>query len=593
MLRVTVTSDGKPPVVSEISQFPAKVGSGNACAVVCRGLSIRREHFEIIEMARGYKLIDLGSIRGTFVNGDRIVEYGPVTDADEIMIGGYKLRLTASISSSSARPSNYDSSTSAVNSNEKLPGLNNQLKDHKADAGLRLSQTKVTANSSIIEPESAKRTEDELVLARYLGTFDWRRRLHRALINMIDLRRKDLRQMSDALMRTESELLIREILKKELVLPPEIDKEALISDVLDEVVGLGPLERLLNDPTVSEIMVNGATEIFVERKGKLTRELAAFTSNEAVRIIIDRIVSPLGRRIDESSPTVDARLADGSRVNAVIPPLALKGPTITIRKFNKSAFTPEDYVRLNSASASMFEFLSICVKNRKNIIISGGTGSGKTTLLNALSNMIPKGERILTIEDAAELKLEHPHLVSLEARPSNVEGKGAVTIRDLVKNALRMRPDRIVVGECRGGEALDMLQAMNTGHDGSLTTVHSNGPRDALSRLEIMVLMSGMEIPISAIREQIASAVDIVVQQSRSVDGARRITHVCEVTGLENGTIQMSELFKFQQRGVDPEGNLIGTYTATNSIPSFYEPLRSIGHALDLSIFIPHEDYVP
>ena len=405
------------------------------------------------------------------------------------------------------------------------------------------------------------------------------------LLETIDLRRKDLRQFSDQALRAETEILVREILAHSLQLPPEIDAEELITDVLDEVVGLGALERLLADQDVSEIMVNSRDEIFVERKGKLERCRAAFTSDEAIRSVIDRIVAPLGRRIDEASPMVDARLKDGSRVNAIIPPLALRGPTITIRKFNKRLFGVDDYVRLGSASAAMFEFLKICVECRKNIVISGGTGSGKTTLLNILSNLIPKGERIVTIEDAAELKLNAPHLVSLEARPSNVEGKGVIAIRDLVRNSLRMRPDRIVVGECRGGEALDMLQAMNTGHDGSLTTAHANSPRDVISRLEVMSLMAGMDIPMSAVREQIASAVDVIVQQTRLSDGSRRITSITEVTGVENGTVQLMEIFRYERRGFGANNEVIGHFTGCDSVPTFYEDLRRIGVKLDLDVF--------
>jgi pilus assembly protein CpaF len=291
--------------------------------------------------------------------------------------------------------------------------------------------------------------------------------------------------------------------------------------------------------------------------------------------------------VDEASPMVDARLKYGSRVNAIIPPLALKGPTITIRKFNKRVFGPEDLLRLGSANREMVDFLTVCVENRKNIIVAGGTGSGKTTLLNVLSNLIPKGERIVTIEDAAELKLNHGHLVSLEARPSNLEGKGTIAIRDLVRNSLRMRPDRIIVGECRGGETLDMLQAMNTGHDGSLTTVHANSPRDVISRLEVMTLLAGLDIPITAIREQVASAVDVIVQQMRLADGSRRITHIVEVTGIENNTVQLQELFRFERVGFDADGRVVGYFTGCDATPTFYEDLRSVGVNLDLSVFAP------
>ena len=313
----------------------------------------------------------------------------------------------------------------------------------------------------------------------------------------------------------------------------------------------------------------------------------AFTSDQTVLGIIERIVAPVGRRIDESSPMVDARLKDGSRVNAVIPPLALKGPSLTIRKFSKRKLGAEDLLKFASASPEMIDFLRVCVKHNKNIIISGGTGSGKTTLLNILSNFIPEGDRIVSIEDAAELQLHHPNLVSMESRPANLEGKGQITIRELVKNALRMRPDRIVVGECRGGEALDMLQAMNTGHDGSLTTAHANTPRDMLSRLEVMVLMAGMDLPVAAIREQVSSAVDVIVQQSRLTCGARKITSIVEVTGIESGKIQLQEIFAYVQEGFDEHGKTLGHFTGRGCVPEFYETLAARGVALDMGIFSP------
>jgi pilus assembly protein CpaF len=355
--------------------------------------------------------------------------------------------------------------------------------------------------------------------------------------------------------------------------------------VRDEAIGLGLLEPMLHDPSITEIMVNGADDVFVERQGRLQRWPVSFTSDRAVLGIIERIVAPIGRRIDESSPMVDARLKDGSRVNAVIPPLALKGPSITIRKFSKRKLEAGDLQTFGSASAAMVEFLRICVEQRKNVLISGGTGSGKTTLLNILSNFIPKDERIVTIEDAAELQLHHENIVSMEARPANIEGKGLVAIRDLVRNSLRMRPDRIVVGECRGGEALDMLQVMNTGHDGSLTTAHANSPRDMLARLEVMVLMAGMDLPVSAIREQVASAVDIIVQQTRFACGARKITSIVEVTGVESGTIQLQEVFAFVQTGLGADGKTSGHFAGRGFVPEFYEGLARIGVPLDLSIF--------
>ena len=317
----------------------------------------------------------------------------------------------------------------------------------------------------------------------------------------------------------------------------------------------------------------------------MTKSEVTFSSDDAVMSAIERIVSPLGRRIDESSPMVDARLEDGSRVNAIIPPLALRGPCLTIRKFAKQSLTAKDIIAFGAINEPMVTFLEMAVKHRRNIVISGGTGSGKTMLLNVLSNFIPLGERIVTVEDAAELKLVQPHLVGLEARPANLEGKGAVSIRDLVKNCLRMRPDRIVVGECRGGEALDMLQAMNTGHDGSLTTAHANTPRDLISRLEVMVMMSGMDLPITAIREQVASAVDVVVQQTRFSDGSRRVVNISEITGVEGGIVQMQDIFRFDQKGFNEKGKVYGEYVATGAVPEFYEDLRSRGLAVDMTIF--------
>jgi pilus assembly protein CpaF len=392
--------------------------------------------------------------------------------------------------------------------------------------------------------------------------------------------------MTDSQLRIEAERLLDQILGRLVAeLPAELDVEKLRVSVLDEAVGLGPLERFLDDETITEIMVNNHQEIFVERGGKLVDSGESFSGDHAVLSVIERIITPLGRRIDESSPMVDARLKDGSRVNAIIPPLAIKGPSLTIRKFAKERLEFDNLIEFGSISREMVEFLRTCVEQRKNIIVSGGTGSGKTTLLNVLSNFIPKTERVITVEDAAELQLNQPNLVSLESRPVNLEGRGAITIRELVKNTLRMRPDRIVVGECRGGEALDMLQAMNTGHDGSLTTAHANSPRDALSRLEVMVLMAGMDLPVTAIREQVASAVDIIVQQTRFSCGSRKITKITEVTGIEGSTIQLQDIFVFKQQGVDENGKIRGRFQATGFIPTFFEELKVIGVPVDLTIF--------
>ena len=378
--------------------------------------------------------------------------------------------------------------------------------------------------------------------------------------------------------------LFDQILQQENIILSRQERERLFEGIVAEILGFGPIEILLSDESVSEIMVNGPNKVFVERKGKLTLTNVTFESNEHVMKVIDRIVSPLGRRIDESSPYVDARLPDGSRVNAIVPPLALNGPTLTIRKFEKDPLTIEDLVRFGSMSSETAEFLKACVKSRLNIIVSGGTGSGKTTLLNVLSSFIPGDERIITVENAAELQLRQEHVVTLESRPPNIEGKGEVTIQDLVINTLRMRPDRVVVGECRGGETLDMLQAMNTGHDGSLTTAHANTPRDMLSRLETMCLMSGMDLPVRAIREQIAAAVDLIIQQQRLRDGSRRVINITEVQGMEGDIIVMSDIFAFEQQGIENE-RVIGRLKPTGIRPKFYERIDAAGIHLPPNIF--------
>jgi pilus assembly protein CpaF len=363
-------------------------------------------------------------------------------------------------------------------------------------------------------------------------------------------------------------------------------RQRLIRDVEDDVLGHGPLQRLLDDPSITEIMVNGAQMIYVEQDGKLTRVNAHFNSEEHLRRVIERIVARVGRRIDESSPLVDARLADGSRVNAVIPPLAFSGSTLTIRKFSKDPFKVKDLIAFGTLTAEMAELLQACVEARLNIIVSGGTGSGKTTLLNVLSSFIPEGERIITIEDAVELQLQQDHVVRLESRPANIEGKGEIGIRELVRNSLRMRPDRIVVGEVRGGESLDMLQAMNTGHDGSLSTVHANSPRDAVARLETLVLMAGMDLPLRAIREQIASAVDVIVQLSRLRDGSRRVTFVTEVQGMEGQTVTLQDAFVFDySAGLDASGRFLGRPIPTGVRPRFTDKFAELGITVSPRVF--------
>ena len=400
-----------------------------------------------------------------------------------------------------------------------------------------------------------------------------RREIHAKLLENLDLAKLDAAKLDDPSMRPRVLTALRRIVQQlDARIPPTINRDVLIGELADEALGLGPLERFLADATISEIMVVDPSTIYVEQSGKLVRADARFTDDERVRAVIERIVTPLGRRIDESSPLVDARLKDGSRVNAVIKPLALKGSCITIRKFAKTPLTLDKLIGFGALTEQMGRFLTRAVICKKNVLISGGTGSGKTTLLNILSSAIPADERIVTIEDAAELQLKQPHVVSLETRPANMEGRGEYTIRDLVRNALRMRPDRIVVGECRGGEALDMLQAMNTGHDGSLTTTHANSPAEAIARIETLVLMGGVELPSRAIREQIAASIHLVVQQSRLSDGTRRISAVSEVSGIdEAGQIEMRAIFEFVRTGTGPTGKVLGEHRATGYLPSFLD----------------------
>jgi pilus assembly protein CpaF len=369
-----------------------------------------------------------------------------------------------------------------------------------------------------------------------------------------------------------------------LKLPQDV-RNMVFKEVLNDLLGYGPIQPLLDDPDVSEVMVNGPKKVYVEKKGQLTKTSVAFDDNNHVLQIIDRIILPLGRRVDPDSPTVDARLPDGSRVNAVIPPVAIDGPSITIRKFSKDKLGVSDLINFGSMTEKMGEFLRACVLAHLNVIISGGTGSGKTTLLNVLSSFIPEEERIVTIEDAAELQLQQDHIVRLETKSPNLDGRGAVSIRDLVRNALRMRPDRIVVGEVRGGEALDMLQAMNTGHDGSLTTVHANSPRDTLARLETLVLMAGMDLPLKVVRQQIASAVDLIVQQTRLTDGSRKVTSITEVAGMEGDTVVLTDVFKFEQTGVTAEGKVIGDLKPTGIRPIFSPRLEAAGFKLGAEVF--------
>jgi pilus assembly protein CpaF len=410
-----------------------------------------------------------------------------------------------------------------------------------------------------------------------------KRLIHGKLVEKLDLSR--VSDLEGETLRREIRLVVERLCDTENPLLNRMERERLIDEVLDETFGFGPLEVLLKDPTISDILVNGPKKVYVERRGKMEKSDVTFRDNEHLLQIIDRIVSKVGRRVDETSPMVDARLPDGSRVNAIIPPLALDGPSVSIRRFGTNPLKLEDLLNYKAFTPEMAMLMEACIKSRLNIIISGGTGSGKTTLLNTLSSFIPGEERVVTIEDAAELQLQQDHVVRLETRPANIEGKGAVACRDLVRNALRMRPERIIIGECRGAESLDMLQAMNTGHAGSLTTLHANSPRDAQARLETMIMMAGMELPIKAMRQQISSAVDLIIQVNRLQGGPRKVTQITEVMGMEQDMIIMQEVFRYRQQGIDQNGRAYGQFEATGVRPSFVPRLEAAGIKLPSNLF--------
>jgi len=524
----------------QTAAVPVLIGRGAQCDLRIVNWRVGRQHARLSRENSDIVLEDLGTLAGTLVNGVRVARHAPVLPDDDILIGPCRLRVRWA--------ANGD-----ANQLSAPPHGPSDAADSLPDAALP------TGTVASIAPMAPQRLHE-------------RRRLHAALLEALDLRRRDVAGMSDDTLRAEAERLLTHIVATDIGVPTQADRAALCQEVLDEAVGLGPLEPLLATPEITEIMVNRYDEIYVERGGRLWRHPAAFTSEQSVRWVIERIVTPLGRRIDESSPMVDARLPDGSRVHAIIPPVAMKGASLTIRKFPQRRPKMPDLIAAASLSHAMAQFLSWCVKMRKNLVVSGGTGSGKTTLLNILSNEIPDGERIVTIEDAAELRLNHDHLVALEARPANQEGRGHIDIRELVRNALRMRPDRIVVGECRGAEAFDMLTAMNTGHEGSLTTLHANSPRDALGRLESMVLMAGLDLPLGVVREHIAASVDLVVQQARLADGRRVVTSIAEVAGMESGRIQLQDLFRF-----DRQSGFLGC----GALPGFAQTWADEGATLD------------
>lgn len=508
-----------------LSTDPLLIGRGSDCEIVCQDKSVSSKHARILWHDKLYYVQDLGSQNGVFVGRKRVNQFN-LLESPVFHIGPYEFRYARDIS----------------------------------------------------EIEAATDESVEEI----------RRAVHSQLITALNLKQLNLEQMLDRGFRDKAERELNKLVEAhKSELPKSLDREVFKKNVLDAALGLGPLEDLLADPTVTEIMVNAPDKIFIEQNGRLTKSREQFISKADIYTAIERIVGPIGRRIDESSPLVDARLSDGSRVNIIIPPLALDSPMVTIRKFPEQKMTIEKLLGYNSLSSEMAQFLQLCIEKHLNIVISGGTGSGKTTLLNVLASFIDNSERILTIEDSAELQLPQDHVGRLETRPANIEGKGAYTIRDLVKNALRMRPDRIVVGECRGGEALDMIQAMNTGHDGSLTTAHANSPEDMLRRMETMVLMAGMDLPLAAVRENVASAIHLIVQINRFSDGTRKITAISEVTEIYDGSIRLSHIFEYRKTGVTPDGKVQGYFTPTGIIPKFVEEMVENNEKCDMGLFVP------
>lgn len=506
------------------------LGRAAHCDVVLRGWRVAAEHLRLVLSPMGIWLEDLGSVSGTQLQGRRVSRAGPIGAGEIITVGSHRL---------SVQPRAAVSMAPAV----------------VASSDVLLSKPETPAIPIALQAE-----------------------LHRRLLQAIDLRQHDLSRLSPAALRDRLRPDVEQLIEQwPGGLPAGVDAEQLAQCTLDEAVGLGPLEPLLADESITEIMVNGPDDVWVEQAGRLRRVACQFSSAQSIRQVIDRIAGPLGRRIDEGCPMVDARLPDGSRLNAVIGPVSLRGPVITIRRFSRELPKLGALAEAGTLSAAMHTFLAHAVKQRLSVLISGGTGAGKTTLLNALAACIPHEERLITIEDAAELRFDHPHCLALEARPANAEGQGAITIRDLLRNALRMRPNRIIIGECRGAEALDLLGSMQTGHDGSLATLHANSPRDALSRLETLVLMAGLELPLAAIREQIASALDLVVQVARLPDGARRVVSIAEVGRVESGMIALQPLFEFDM--------VSGRHEAVGLPPQVQERWRAQGCALPASLF--------
>ncbi|AEI66547.1 ATPase, T2SS/T4P/T4SS family [Corallococcus macrosporus] len=590
MFLITLAEKGGGTEQREYHKNEVTIGRLPGNDIILAKGNVSKYHSRIVAKDGKFIIVDMKSTNGTFVNGKKIAAPQVLKPTDQVYIGDYILNVEAledegPVMTRAGQPEEEYYDEQGEEPYEDEEGAYEEEEPYEeeeepppapAPKGMPASLASALAkNKRKVDPRQERYTRLQ-------------KEIHDRLIEYLDLRRMDMDRLGDDELWRRTEKAIRDIIDQmdaDGELPEDVDREELLTDVINEALGLGPLEAFLASDDISEIMVNHANQIYIERKGKLTLSEKTFSSNQAVLGVIERIVAPIGRRIDESSPLVDARLKDGSRVNAIIPPLALKGPCITIRKFKKDSLKISDLIKFKTVTAQMAEFLEMCVKARRNIVISGGTGSGKTTTLNIISSFIPEGERIVTVEDAAELQLPQDHWVQLESRPPNLEGKGAITIRELVKNCLRMRPDRIVVGECRSGETLDMLQAMNTGHDGSLTTLHANTPRDAIARLETMVLMSGMDLPVKAIREQIASAVHMIVQQTRFSDGTRKICYITEVSGMEVDIVTLQDIFYFKQDGFTEDHKVRGRYVASGFVPKFYDELQRKGIPVNMSIF--------
>lgn len=562
MLKIT-TGKEKGRTLELTADTPLTIGRSESSGFCIPDKKVSRRHAEIVSDGENVFITDLSSRTGTRVNGRAIAQRTPLCIGDTIQIGETDLVLEKTEDAQAA----------------PLPRTTAPA---KTEPPVRTEKTQTQRNLPLY---SAQESLAELYSSSMLTLA---KRVQTRVLELLNIDAA-AKEISNSEMRPKVADAVDQILREiRHEIPSSVKLDQFRQILLDDLIGLGPLSPLLRDGSISEIMINGPDNLFIESKGLLYRSAAKFNSESHLQAIIQRIVEPLGRHIDAASPMVDARLEDGSRVNAVIPPLALDGSLVTIRKFASKKLTDNDLIKFGSLTKPMALFLREAVRARRNILVSGGTGSGKTTLLNILSQFIPEKERIITVEDSAELRLSHENLCRLEARPANVEGQGRITIRDLVVNTLRMRPDRIIVGECRGAEALDMLQAMNTGHDGSMTTCHANNPRDALSRLENMVMMAGFELPSAAIREQIASAIHLIVQQTRLPDGSRKIVKISEVTGREGNTILLQDIFTFEQEGFDENFHVIGRHTATGNIPTFVDELRQAGDLeLDMSVFVP------